>query len=236
MTGRAYYAGFWRRLAALIIDGLVFLPVGILIEVIFFHRLIGLISNYITVAHTQVYLEYILDTFRTQGLLANLFYCIVHWLYSAVMESSSKQATLGKLAVGIKVTDLYGERLSFARATGRYFAEIITSFTFFIGYLMAGFTRNKQALHDFIAGTLVVSNGYSTRYSYSRANTPSDAPVRTYRETPPVSHGDLLSSEELKGEVVCPKCGMINTSSTIFCACCGDELKENTERLKAPRR
>ena len=79
------------------------------------------------------------------------------WLYFALMESSSKQATLGKMALGIIVTDLNGNRLSFGRATGRYFGKIISGAILMIGYIMAGFTEKKQALHDIIAGCLVVN-------------------------------------------------------------------------------
>ena len=72
------------------------------------------------------------------------------------MESSSLQATLGKMIFGMKVTDLNGNRISFARATGRHFAKYLSSMILFIGYIMAGFTERKQALHDMIAGTLVI--------------------------------------------------------------------------------
>jgi uncharacterized RDD family membrane protein YckC len=73
------------------------------------------------------------------------------------MESSSQQGTLGKMALGIKVTDMNGSRVSFGRATGRYFAKIISGLTFSIGYIMAGFTQQKQALHDIIAGCLIIN-------------------------------------------------------------------------------
>jgi len=77
------------------------------------------------------------------------------WLYEALMESSSRQATLGKMIFGMKVTDLSGNRISFARATGRYFAKWLSGLTLLIGYIIAGFTERKQALHDMLAGTLV---------------------------------------------------------------------------------
>jgi len=79
------------------------------------------------------------------------------WLYFALMESSSKQATLGKMALSIIVTDMNGNRLTFGRATGRYFGKIISGMILMIGYIMAGFTEKKQALHDIIAGCLVVN-------------------------------------------------------------------------------
>jgi uncharacterized RDD family membrane protein YckC len=59
------------------------------------------------------------------------------------------------MALSMKVTDLQGNRISFARATGRHFAKYISAMILLIGYIMAGFTERKQALHDMIAGTLV---------------------------------------------------------------------------------
>ncbi|MCY7409592.1 MAG: RDD family protein, partial [Chitinophagales bacterium] len=81
---------------------------------------------------------------------------VLNWLYYAFMESSTKQATLGKMALNIKVTDMQGNRITFLNATGRYFGKIISSLIMGIGYIMAGFTEKKQALHDIVAGTLVV--------------------------------------------------------------------------------
>ena len=77
------------------------------------------------------------------------------WLYSAMMESSSRQATVGKMAFGMKVTDLQGQRLSFGLATGRHFAKILSGLILCIGFIMVGFTEKKQGLHDMIVGTLV---------------------------------------------------------------------------------
>lgn len=65
-------------------------------------------------------------------------------------------ATIGKKALGIKVVDLYGNRLSFWRSLGRYFAMILSYLSLFIGFILAGFTTKKQALHDMASGTLVV--------------------------------------------------------------------------------
>lgn len=82
---------------------------------------------------------------------------VVQWLYFALMESSANQATLGKMALGIKVTDMNGDRLTFLRATGRHFSKIISGMILMIGYIMAAFTEKRQALHDMIAGTLVLN-------------------------------------------------------------------------------
>ena len=79
------------------------------------------------------------------------------WLYEAFMMSSEWQATVGKKALGLVVTDMAGQRVSFARSTGRHFGKIITNMVpFFIGYIMAGLTARRQALHDMIAETLVI--------------------------------------------------------------------------------
>jgi len=89
-------------------------------------------------------------------LFAGLVLAVAEWLYFALMESSNRMATLGKMAIGIKVTDLNGNRVSFGRATGRYFARILSGMILMIGYIMAGFTQKKQALHDTMASCLVV--------------------------------------------------------------------------------
>jgi uncharacterized RDD family membrane protein YckC len=81
---------------------------------------------------------------------------VAQWLYFALLESSSKQATVGKMALGIRVTDLDGRRITFGRATGRHFGKILSGLILGIGFLMAAFTERKQALHDMLAGTLVV--------------------------------------------------------------------------------
>jgi uncharacterized RDD family membrane protein YckC len=82
---------------------------------------------------------------------------VVTWLYHAWMESSEWQATVGKRVLGLVVTDAAGQRISFGRATARHFSKIITNMVpLAIGYIMAGFTEKKQALHDMIAGCLVL--------------------------------------------------------------------------------
>ena len=79
----------------------------------------------------------------------------INWLYFAGLESSAGQGTFGKRAMDIRVTDEQGRRITFGRATGRFFGKIISGFMM-IGCLMAGFTERKQALHDMMAGCLVV--------------------------------------------------------------------------------
>ena len=131
------YAGFLRRLVAFIID-------AVLLYSIFF--VIALLLG-----------DSGMDP-RTGGInpLLNLLSVLITWLYFALMESSAHQATLGKMAIGIKVTDLEGNRISFGQATGRYFAKFLSTLSLAIGYIMVAFTEKKQGLHDILAKTLVL--------------------------------------------------------------------------------
>jgi len=95
------------------------------------------------------------------GLVAGIFSAmlavwIISLLYFAIMESSKAQASVGKMAMGIKVTDLDGNRVSFGKAFLRSIGKVLSQMIMYIGYLMAAFTEKKQGLHDIIAGTLVV--------------------------------------------------------------------------------
>ena len=88
----------------------------------------------------------------------NLLSLLAGWVYFGFTESSSWQATIGKKLLNLKVTDMSGNRLTFGRASGRYFAKILSGLTCLIGFVMAAFTEKKQALHDMVANTLVVKN------------------------------------------------------------------------------
>jgi uncharacterized RDD family membrane protein YckC len=89
------------------------------------------------------------------ALLLSFIATILQWLYFALMESY-KGATVGKMAMGLKVTDMEGNQISFLKATGRYFGKIVSAMILSIGFIMAGFTEKKQALHDIMANCLVV--------------------------------------------------------------------------------
>ena len=153
---RAEYAGFWVRFLAFLIDNAV-MGIGfvlILIPLIFLTGLGGFIGE----IHPNEDMNDV-GIFMLFGLLflAATVSLLLTWLYHALMESSEWQATLGKKVLGLVVTDMAGRRVSFGRATGRHFAKIITNMVpAFIGYIMAGFTERKQALHDMIAGCLVL--------------------------------------------------------------------------------
>ncbi len=96
------------------------------------------------------------EDLRTLSLASAVFGFLLKWLYFTLLESSVLQATLGKTFIGIRVTDEQGRRISILKANARYWAKILSVLTLGVGFLMAGFTRRKQALHDFVAGTLVV--------------------------------------------------------------------------------
>jgi len=153
---RVEYAGFWVRFLAFLIDNAV-VGIGfvlILIPLIFLTGLGGFIGE----IHPNEDMNDV-GIFMLFGLLflAATVSLLLTWLYHALMESSEWQATLGKKVLGLVVTDMAGRRVSFGRATGRHFAKIITNMVpAFIGYIMAGFTERKQALHDMIAGCLVL--------------------------------------------------------------------------------
>lgn len=143
--GVARYGGFWRRVAASVIDGLVLMGLSIVLIIV---AMVVLMAG--GAPDEQAVNRY--------ALVYYLASYAVGWLYFAIMQSGPWQASLGKRALGIKVVDLQGGRISFGRATGRYFAYLVTStLTLGIGLLMAAFTKRRQALHDFVAGTLVVS-------------------------------------------------------------------------------
>lgn len=135
----ARYAGFWWRFLAHIIDGIILNIVSQPIVMIF---------NFNAKTAT---LEQALASLGS--VMAVSF--IISWLYYGIMESSSWQGTLGKKMCGLAVTDEAGQRISFGRASGRYFTSILSGLLLGIGYLMVAFTERKQGLHDIIAGTLV---------------------------------------------------------------------------------
>jgi uncharacterized RDD family membrane protein YckC len=140
------YAGFWLRFVAWFID---FLLLAIILGI--FNVLVEF-GHPFAPRHFYGPRFYFFFPFS----LHNAVEWSVAWIYFAAMESSQLQATLGKLALGLAVTDMNGQRISFARASGRYWSKLISEFTFGIGYMMAGWTQQKQALHDIVASCLVI--------------------------------------------------------------------------------
>ena len=127
--GGVEYGGFWIRFGAAIIDSIVIA-----------------IPSFILAAPFG-------DGF---GGIYYIFWLLIGWIYYAYLESSPDQATFGKRALGLVVTDVDGNRLDFTRASIRYVGRLISGAILYIGFIMIAFTDRKQGLHDMIAGTLVV--------------------------------------------------------------------------------
>lgn len=146
------YAGFWLRFLAYIIDALisacVFFPLGFVVG-------IAIVAS----GEQPDSPPMILARFGVNGLSM-----LVTWLYYAFCESSSWQGTIGKKALGLRVTDMNGQRISFGKATGRHFGKIISGVILGIGFIMIAFTEYKQGLHDMMAGTLVLQGGAPQEY------------------------------------------------------------------------
>ena len=145
--GEVVYAGFWKRVAANIIDSFVVGIVG---------GIIGAILGGIIGAIFGLNGGLGGGGFLVIQLVTNLVSIAITAGYYAWFHSSTNQATLGKLAIGIKVVRSDGEAISFARGVGRYFAFLLSSMILAIGLVMAAFTERKQGLHDMICDTLVV--------------------------------------------------------------------------------
>ncbi len=136
------YAGFWKRLAAYLIDFMLIyivesvLAIGVVMMSPREISIVGLLSGVINFELVSIALA---------------------WAYFALFESSPMQGTVGKYALGIYVTDRHGDSIGFWRATARYWLKVLSNLTLMVGWIMAAFTPRKQALHDLLAGTLVFS-------------------------------------------------------------------------------
>jgi uncharacterized RDD family membrane protein YckC len=131
----ASYGGFWLRVIAYILDAIVLSIATAIVA---------------TVTGTSLASASSLDPTLNLASLA------IGWLYFSLLESSERGATLGKMAVGLRVVTGDGQRLSFLNATGRYFSKFVSAIIVGIGFLMVAFTDRKRGLHDMMAGTLVV--------------------------------------------------------------------------------
>ncbi len=143
------YGGFWWRFLAYLIDAII-LSIGYwLVALVFgFNGWLfwGADYKYWAAAGVTIVVIYTVLTF------------IAPWLYYALMESSKFQGTIGKWALKMRVADEEGKQITFARATGRYFAKILSSLTLGIGYIMVAFTERKQGLHDILARTIILKS------------------------------------------------------------------------------
>lgn len=136
------YAGFWRRAAAWVVDWIAIYVVALLVTAV--------VSVALSIPTSTG------DGANQAASLLKIVAAAIGWLYFTLMESSARQATVGKKLLRLKVTDENGNRISFARANGRYWGKILSGLLLCAGYIMAGLTAKKQALHDKLAGCLVV--------------------------------------------------------------------------------
>ena len=177
---RADFGGFWIRFAAHCVD-----VVAMLLPTL----LLRFLSHSVTPVATQLGQVVLVlgDTLMSIG---------VWWTYTSAMLSSPWQATLGKRVCGLKVADYDGNRISFGRASGRYFASFLSGALLGIGFLMITWTRHRQALHDFLAGTVVVTSRWEDAEGPRRSCTsgPQEALGRSEAGLPPPQ----ISAEELE--------------------------------------
>lgn len=139
--GAFEYAGFWIRFLAKIIDGILLNIVGTVLQVI----MLGSITAMESEASPVLTVLYFILSFAIP---------VVYYTFFV----GKMGATPGKLALGLKIVRPDGDRVTYLRAFGRYFAEILSSIILFIGYIMAAFDEEKRALHDRICDTRVVKS------------------------------------------------------------------------------
>lgn len=137
---RQAFGGFWRRFGASVVDSVI----------LYFPQAIAKVMLGIPLWSAGD------ETSFGAELLVNLGGLVLYWLYSGLLESSSRQATLGQQVLGLRIMDLEGRRITFARASGRYFAQIFSVLLCGVGYLFNLWTSRRQTLHDLIAGCVAV--------------------------------------------------------------------------------
>jgi uncharacterized RDD family membrane protein YckC len=151
------YAGFWLRLVASLVDSFIigFALLFLMVPLFFLMGGVGLLSSLSRGGERPDPGQ--IGALVSMGVALAAVATLGKWLYFAYLESGERQATWGKQILGLYVTDLSGNRPSFGRASGRFFAMMVSGLIpFGIGYIMAGFTERKQALHDMIASCLVL--------------------------------------------------------------------------------
>jgi uncharacterized RDD family membrane protein YckC len=148
MAPASPYGGFWIRVVASVLDSIILSVVYVPVGLVFLLPTIRTVSQHDWEQGPPV------EFMGTIFLLIALFLAST-WLYEALLTSSSWQGTIGKRILSLRVTDLEGRRISFGRATGRFFGKFLSRMIMNIGFIMVAFTERKQGLHDLLAGTLV---------------------------------------------------------------------------------
>ena len=144
--------GFWIRFVAYMIDGLVMLVPAVI--------LVGIFAAFVILTDESIDHEGLPAPLVVALVLLMAAMIVVNWLYEALMTSSPRGATFGKMALGLRIVRFDSTRLSFGRATARHFAKYMVTpmVPLAIGYIMAAFTNRKRALHDILADTLVIKS------------------------------------------------------------------------------
>lgn len=153
------YAGFWLRFVAYLIDYIIVYVAQSFVLAPIFGALGLSIFAAPNIFDDSMSSEEAIGIFAAAASLLSVAIFVsfaIQILYFSIMESSKSQATVGKIALGLKVTDMNGNKLDFGKALLRNVGKIVSSFILGVGYIMAGFTEKKQALHDMIGGALVV--------------------------------------------------------------------------------
>lgn len=152
------YAGFWMRFVAYLIDGIILSCVQfILVMPVLAIFGIGIASKAQELeSGDEAAAMGFVATFMAFIVLYQIVFYVLQTLYHSLMESSKFQGSVGKLALGLKVTDVDGNKVEFGKALVRNLGKIVSGYILLIGYIMAAFTDKKQGLHDMIASTLVV--------------------------------------------------------------------------------
>ena len=150
------YAGFWRRWVAYIIDQLILaIPKWILCAV-WGIQFLGVFDFSNCCSGDFEFDMNKLGALILSAIWLGMLMYLIELIYYALFESSRKQATPGKMALGIIVTDSQHQRITFGRSLGRNLGKIVSSLILNIGYIIAGLSAKKQALHDMMADCLVV--------------------------------------------------------------------------------
>jgi uncharacterized RDD family membrane protein YckC len=150
----APYGGFWIRLLAHLIDHVI---LGAVAAPLFFILVFPAMLRVINEAErNQEPSPELIVAIMSSVFIYVVLAFVGQWLYEALLTSSTWQGTVGKRVLRLKVVDEAGNRIGFGRATGRFFAKILSSMFFCIGFIMVGFTDRKRGLHDMLAGTLVM--------------------------------------------------------------------------------
>jgi uncharacterized RDD family membrane protein YckC len=200
------YASFLKRFVAFIIDGIlaklvalvIVIPLGLLTAGTGILTVVSLRNSdqFFCNGDFGEIFEALAASLSVVGIVFWIFIGVmIVWLYFAVFESSPRQATPGKMMLGMFVTDIHGQRLSFPRALGRTLSKILSKMFCFLGYILALFTARNQTLHDMIAGTLVLEADYPAPMaapplatSPGTSPAPDLASVAVPTEEPPGSH------------------------------------------------